>query len=198
MSEVIPENKRGRGRPTIMDQEAVSRAVLALWDQRGYANVGWQDIADATGVSVRTLTRHFPSKSAIAWVGAVRATEILVRALAGIDDSIEINEAVRIAIVESAELSGYASTNRHAWIKAVAFEPDLVSTAKSAFEPWINTLAEYLHKRLPHLAQFQCQALAQALQAATFAALLSEAVASEHSSATAVVERTLAHMRIIP
>gem|GEM_PF-4475950 len=125
--------KRGRGRPTIMDQEAVSRTVLDLWDQHGYANVGWQDIADATGVSVRTLTRHFPSKSAIAWVGAIGATDTLAKALLNTNARVELNEAIYQAIVRSVEFSGYGSSSPPSWIKAAALEPELVATAKSAF-----------------------------------------------------------------
>ena len=41
---------------------------------RGFEAIGWRDVADRSGVSVRTLMRHCSSGADLAWIGVERST----------------------------------------------------------------------------------------------------------------------------
>ncbi|MGC0367023.1 AcrR family transcriptional regulator [Rhodococcus sp. 27YEA15] len=56
---------RERKRSVVRDDLALS--ALALLDEKGWSNVTVGDIAKASGMSVRTFYRHFPSKSDALW-----------------------------------------------------------------------------------------------------------------------------------
>lgn len=198
MSENTETPKRGRGRPTVLNEDQVGTATFQLWYQHGYANVSWSDIAQATGVSVRTLTRRFESKSAIAWVGTVAATTALDKALYESHPDTDINEAIVEAIVKSIESSEKLSSSGRLWLSAVANEPDLVSTAASAYAPWIDRLVAFINERLPQLPQFQAIAIASAIQAATFSVMVSELATAKSWSPSAAVRDALQHIRIVP
>ena len=47
----VPPARRSRGRPSVINAEAVAAAALRLWSERGFEATGWRDIADRSGVS---------------------------------------------------------------------------------------------------------------------------------------------------
>lgn len=57
------EGLRARRRRELMD--TISTVALRLIAARGYGGISVQEIADAAGVSLRTLFRHYPNKEAI-------------------------------------------------------------------------------------------------------------------------------------
>lgn len=60
---------RPPGRPRTISPDAVSLAALRLFDERGFDAVSMDDVAEATGISRRSLFRLFPTKSALVWGG---------------------------------------------------------------------------------------------------------------------------------
>lgn len=58
-----------RGRPVEVDPEQLAAIALALFDERGFDLVTMADIAEAAGVSRRTLFRYYPSKPDLVWGG---------------------------------------------------------------------------------------------------------------------------------
>jgi AcrR family transcriptional regulator len=66
---------RGPGRPVEADPDAIALTALRLFAARGIDEVTMAEIAEAAGVSRRTLYRWFPSKGALVWGGATEADE---------------------------------------------------------------------------------------------------------------------------
>ena len=66
-----------RGRPTKVDPAQISTVALHLFERRGFDAVTMQEVADAAGVSQRTLFRHFPSKSDLVWDGLHGIREVV-------------------------------------------------------------------------------------------------------------------------
>jgi AcrR family transcriptional regulator len=58
-----------RGRPQLTDPRRVSRVALRLFERRGLDVVTMDDVAEAAGISRRTLFRMFPSKADLVWEG---------------------------------------------------------------------------------------------------------------------------------
>ena len=58
---------RRPGRPQIADPVEIGKAAVALFHEHGYAAVSMDDVAARTGVSRRTLFRHFANKADLVW-----------------------------------------------------------------------------------------------------------------------------------
>lgn len=71
-----------RGRPIEVDAEALAARALALFTERGFDEVTMADVAEAAGVSRRTLFRYFPSKPDLVWGGFDEALARFEAALA--------------------------------------------------------------------------------------------------------------------
>lgn len=160
-----------RGRPTVLDRAAIAAATFRLWTERGYDDVGWRDISGATGVSVRTLVRHFSRKSDIAWVGVPAATRRLRDALEDMPADLPVDDAARRAIVASISDDPMKPAGID-WIRVVGAEPELAGSAPAAYRPWIDELARFIDRRAPDISPVAATAIASGYQAATFAALV--------------------------
>ncbi|MFE6963556.1 TetR family transcriptional regulator [Agromyces sp. NPDC057679] len=63
-----------RGRPVEVDPDQLAAIALALFDERGFDEVTMAEVAEAAGVSRRTLFRYYPSKPDLVWGGFEEAT----------------------------------------------------------------------------------------------------------------------------
>lgn len=70
-----------RGRPPSADPAQIASVALRLFERRGFDAVTMHEVAEATGVSERTLFRHFPTKSDLVW-GGLKAVRDAVAAQA--------------------------------------------------------------------------------------------------------------------
>jgi AcrR family transcriptional regulator len=73
---------RKRGRPPTAEPAQIADTALRLFERRGFDVVTMDEIADAAGVSARTLFRLFPTKSDLVWQG-LREMRDVVSAQAG-------------------------------------------------------------------------------------------------------------------
>ncbi|MET4165431.1 MULTISPECIES: TetR/AcrR family transcriptional regulator [Gordonia] len=163
--------RRGRGRPSVIDSGAVAEAAFKLWRERGFAETSWADLAEATGVSARTLLRHFHTKADIAWIGVAYATERLRGALEKTSAADSLADAIRTGVVSSVSHHPRVQRVNPAWLRLIADEPELLAMAPRAYRPWIDELAAFIGRRVPHAPPAICRALASTYQAAAFAAL---------------------------
>ncbi|MFF2274394.1 TetR/AcrR family transcriptional regulator [Agromyces sp. NPDC058126] len=187
---------RGRGRPSIVDGDAVAEAAFALWSEHGYAATGWKELGDATGVSTRTLMRHYGTRDRIAWGEVESANDRLARSIAEMSPETPAAEAVRRAIVASVSHDAHVRRSAAAWFRLIASEPELAATAAAADLAWTGRLAEFLGSRLPGASAGTCRALAAAMQAATFAALTGWVEAGAEGDPADAVAQTLAWIEL--
>lgn len=185
------EPARGRGRPSIVDGDAVAEAAFALWSERGYSTTGWRELAEAAGVSVRTLMRHYGTRDRIAWTEVESANERLIGSIARMDPAVPAAEAARRAIVASVSHDAHVRRSAAAWFRLIASEPELAATAAAADRAWTGLLADFLAARMPGAPVGICRALAAALQSATFAALADWVEAGGAGDPADAVDRTL-------
>ncbi|WP_084495151.1 TetR/AcrR family transcriptional regulator [Nocardia shimofusensis] len=187
---------RRRGRPSVLDSQAIAAGALRLWSEHGFTTTSWSDLAEATGISTRTLLRHFSSRADVAWLGVAPATERLSRALDAAGDDGDPSVVIRSAIVESVSHDPQIRRVAPDWLRLISSEPELAATAPHAYRPWIDTLATYICRRLPDAPPAICRALATAYQAATFAALVEWAEAGAHGECADSVDEMLRWMDI--
>ncbi|RLQ06163.1 TetR family transcriptional regulator [Micromonospora sp. BL1] len=166
-----PPARRRRGRPTVLDPEAVGTAALRLWAEHGYGATGWDDISAATGISARTLMRHFPSKAALAWVGVPAATRRLTDTFRALPLDIPLSDALRAAVVASVSDDALVLSAGGYWMRVVAEEPELAEASARAYAPWTEALAGEIARRRPGAPTAIYHAVATAYREAAQAAL---------------------------
>src|SRR4029077_7102310 len=83
-------------------RDALARAGLELFVERGYDATTLADIADAAGVSTRTIFAYFPSKEDILFASFETMREALAAALAERPDGQDALAALRAFILSSA------------------------------------------------------------------------------------------------
>ncbi|MFE3543777.1 TetR/AcrR family transcriptional regulator [Nocardia sp. NPDC059177] len=187
---------RRPGRPSVLSTTAVASDALRLWTDRGFAATSWNDLAQATGISTRTLLRHFSSRAEIAWLGVAPAIDRLREVLEHAADDAPPAVVIRTAIVESVSRDPRIQELAPDWLRLISSEPELAATAPLVYRPWIDTLSDYLARRLPGAPAAICRALATAYQAATFAALLEWAESGAEQDCADSVDRMLRWMDV--
>jgi AcrR family transcriptional regulator len=105
----------------ISELEAVA---LRLFDERGFSEVTFQDIAAEAHVSVRTLYRYFPTKADVLQVRIDRRTEALRVALARRPLDEAPLHGLRVALLEVARMADPVLV-RH-WVAVVAATPSVL------------------------------------------------------------------------
>ncbi|MWB97117.1 TetR/AcrR family transcriptional regulator [Agromyces seonyuensis] len=167
----MDDGTRGRGRPSVIDPDAVAEAALRLWAERGYAATGWKELAEATGVSARTLMRHYGTRDRIAWTEVESANGRLAGAIEHLDPDLPIAEALRRIVVASISHDPFMRSGVPAWVRLIASEPEFAATAAAANRAWTGLLEDFLDRRLPGAPRAARQAIAAAYEAATITAL---------------------------
>jgi len=79
-------------------REALRRAALSSFAERGFANVTVTELAEEAGVTERTFFRHFPTKEAVLFRDFETQVEWLRTALAERDPSEPLIDAVLISM----------------------------------------------------------------------------------------------------
>ncbi len=98
---------RRPGRPFEVDPGAIAATALLLFTERGVDGVSMNEIAEAAGISRRSLFRWFPSKAALVWGGTIEADERLDAAFAALPaEPHDVADRVRLAYVASIEPLG--------------------------------------------------------------------------------------------
>jgi AcrR family transcriptional regulator len=132
-------------------KDDIVAAALALFDRHGFARVTMEDIAQAAGVSRRTVYRRFPTKDHI-------VVEVPKRWLAVWDAAVAtLTDAAPIVVAESAGLSvaRYIDAHRSEVLTAyaaLAESPTLASAGAAANDQWIERMVRLLRRppaRLP-------------------------------------------------
>jgi AcrR family transcriptional regulator len=84
-------------------REALTRAALELFAERGYAETTLAEIAEAAGVSTRTIFAYFPSKEDILFCATQELRDALASALADRPAGTDALTALRDFILSAAQ-----------------------------------------------------------------------------------------------
>jgi len=113
-----------RERKKRQTREALTRAALALFAERGYDETTLADIADAAGVSTRTIFAYFPSKEDILFCTIQVTRDALTQALTDRPPGTDALTALRGFILSSAHEK--TELDRKLW-EVIAADPTLSS-----------------------------------------------------------------------
>lgn len=91
---------RKRGRPPTAKPARIASIALRLFERRGFDAVTMDEIAEAAGVSARTLFRLFPTKSDLVWQGLEEMRDAVSAQAASLRDSAHSPAALLHALAE--------------------------------------------------------------------------------------------------
>jgi TetR/AcrR family transcriptional regulator, regulator of mycofactocin system len=136
---MLPQSRVGRRRSTTPHH--ITDVAIGLFTARGFTEVSVDDVAQAAGISRRTLFRYYASKNAIPWGEFDTHLAHLRELLDNVDPRIPLGEALRAAllafntfdesetirhrqrmrvILQTAELQAYSMTMYAGWREVIA------------------------------------------------------------------------------
>jgi mycofactocin system transcriptional regulator len=144
---------------------------LVLFARDGFEETTMDDIAEAVGVSRRTVFRYYPSKNDIVWgeFGEVRAR--LRRHLAEAGPEQPLGPALRRAVVLSNRYEPEQLPELRARMALITATPALQGHSMLRYEEWRSDVAAFVARRTDaHPEALVPQAIAQATMASAMAA----------------------------
>ncbi|MFE9096769.1 TetR/AcrR family transcriptional regulator [Streptomyces sp. NPDC007264] len=125
----------------------IEHIAIGLFAERGYANVTVTEVAEAAGVSRRTVTRYFPLKEDLLLALPRRRRASQLKAMSALADDPDPLDAMfevfkSLAVVAADEMGHFAS-----WSRAMQFVPELHEKAYGGRE-LADRLAEWVAKSL--------------------------------------------------
>jgi TetR/AcrR family transcriptional regulator, regulator of mycofactocin system len=136
------------GRPPGTSRRAVSRTALEMFAERGFEETTVDDIAEALGVSRRTLFRYFASKNDMVWGDFDRVLERLRRCLDATGPDEPLHEALRRAAVESNRYEDEQRPELRIRMRLITGVPALQAHSALRYAEWRDVIAEWVAKRL--------------------------------------------------
>ena len=181
-----------RGRPAEIDPAALARTAVALFEERGYDAVSMADVAEAAGIGRRSLFRYFPTKADLVWDGAEPVGDEMQRRLRSSPPGDDLLGAYGDAFVAGLAVPALDLAATRARLRIIAAHPELLTQVGSRMGSRSTTLAAFIAERRPDLVgTVRIVVLADALSAATYAALRWWAVESDDERPDAAIREAL-------
>ena len=136
------------GRPPGTSRGEVTHTALELFAERGFEETTVDDIADALGVSRRTLFRYFPSKNDMAWGDFDWVLARLRRCLADTGPDEPLHEALGRAVVESNRYEEDQLPELRIRMRLITGVPALQAHSTLRYAEWRAVIAEFVGDRL--------------------------------------------------
>jgi TetR/AcrR family transcriptional regulator, regulator of mycofactocin system len=126
----------------------VGRAALEMFGERGFEGTTVDDIAEALGVSRRTLFRYFASKNDMVWGDFDWVLGRLQRCLDGTAPDEPLHEALRTAIVESNHYEDEQLPELRIRMRLITGVPALQAHSTLRYAEWRAVIADFVAARL--------------------------------------------------
>ncbi len=169
--------RRAPGRPVEADSESIALVAMRLFDERGVDSVTMTEIAEAAGVSRRTLFRWFPSKASLVWGGTIEADERFERAWtkarsARDQGSLTLFELIREAYAASISPLGETRDITRLRLKLIDRHPEVFAAGHELRSQLSTHLIEHLAEELGlTVDSLRVTVLSAAITSASYSAL---------------------------
>ena len=135
------------GRPEVTSVGDIERAAFSLFGARGFDGTTLDDIAQAVGVSRRTLFRYYPSKNDIPW-GQFDETLAGFRSLLhAMPDDLPLPEQVRRAVIAFNDFPAEAQPGHLLRMRLILETPALQAHSWLRYAAWRAEIAAHVAAR---------------------------------------------------
>lgn len=138
---------RRPGRPQIADPDAIALIAVALFAERGFDAVTMDDIAAASGISRRTLFRHFATKNDLVWRDFF-ATYARMSERVGTDLPPEGIAGLRHVVRSGLALEGEAEQHARVCLRIIGDSPEVFAAGIGAMSEVRDGLAAHFSRGL--------------------------------------------------
>lgn len=136
------------GRPPTINHLEVEVAALELFSSRGFEATTVADIAEAVGVTRRTIFRYFASKNDIVWGDFDRVIRRLRAAFAEEGPEVPLMDALRRAVLASNRYEPDQTPGLRIRMTLITTVPALQAHSMLRYADWSTAVAEMTAERL--------------------------------------------------
>jgi mycofactocin system transcriptional regulator len=144
----VTVGRRGAGRPEATSHAEIEQAAFRLFAERGFEETTLDAIAEAVGVSRRTLFRYYASKNDIPWGQFDQTLDHFRALLAGQPAELPLWDAVHRAVRAFNDFPADAHPPHVERMRLILHTPTLQSHSVLRYEDWRRVIEEYVAERL--------------------------------------------------
>ncbi len=140
------KHRVGRRRSTTWDH--LSNVAIDLFAAHGFDEVSVDDVAQAAGISRRTLFRYYPSKNALPWGDFDAHLERMRDQLAELDPGVPIGDALRTALLAFNTFDETETARHRRRMRVILQTAELQAYSMTMYAGWRDVVAAFVARRL--------------------------------------------------
>ena len=143
---MLPQSRVGRRRSTT--PQHITDVAIELFTARGFAEVSVDDVAQAAGISRRTLFRYYASKNAIPWGEFDAHLAHLRDLLDNVDPRVPLGEALRAALLAFNTFDESETVRHRQRMRVILQTAELQAYSMTMYAGWREVMAGFVARRL--------------------------------------------------
>ena len=183
------------GRPEATSHAAIESAAFELFADRGFDATTLTAIAEAVGVSKRTLFRYYPSKNDIPWGQFDRSLDGFRELLASMPEELPVYEAVHRGVVAFNDFPDDAQPPHRDRMRLILKTPTLQAHSVLRYGDWRGVIEDYVAKRLALLPEDPLPRIVGQVSLAMALSSYDQWLATPESSITVILDAALPALR---
>ncbi|WP_197501063.1 MULTISPECIES: mycofactocin system transcriptional regulator [unclassified Mycobacterium] len=142
---MVPQPRVGRRRSTTPHQ--ITDVAIELFSARGFAEVSVDDVAQAAGISRRTLFRYYASKNAIPWGDFDTHLAHLRDLLDNVDPRVPLGQALRDALLAFNTFDESETARHRQRMRVILQTAELQAYSMTMYAGWREVIADFVARR---------------------------------------------------
>ncbi|WP_178974225.1 mycofactocin system transcriptional regulator [Mycobacterium colombiense] len=143
---MMPQPRVGRRRSTT--QHHITDVAIDMFTARGFADVSVDDVAQAAGISRRTLFRYYASKNAIPWGDFDNHLAHLRDLLDNVDAGVGLGDALRAALLAFNTFDESETARHRQRMRVILQTAELQAYSMTMYAGWREVIAGFVARRL--------------------------------------------------
>jgi mycofactocin system transcriptional regulator len=142
---MMPQSRVGRRRSTT--RHHITDVAIELFTARGFAEVSVDDVAQAAGISRRTLFRYYASKNAIPWGDFDTHLAHLRELLDNVDPRVPLGAALRAALLAFNTFDESETVRHRQRMRVILQTAELQAYSMTMYAGWREVIAGFVARR---------------------------------------------------
>lgn len=143
---MMPQSRVGRRRSTT--PQHITDIAIELFTTHGFAEVSVDDVAQAAGISRRTLFRYYASKNAILWGDFGTHLAHLENLLAAVGPRVRLGAALRGALLDFNTFDECETAVHRQRMRVILQTAELQAYSMTMYAGWREVIAGFVAQRL--------------------------------------------------
>ncbi|MEC4764511.1 mycofactocin system transcriptional regulator [Mycobacterium sherrisii] len=141
----LPHPRVGRRRST--SPQHIADVAIELFTARGFAEVSVDDVAQAAGISRRTLFRYYASKNAIPWGEFDAHLAHLRELLDSVGAQVPLRTALRAALLSFNTFDDSETVRHRKRMRVILQTAELQAYSMTMYAGWREVIADFVARR---------------------------------------------------